>query len=958
MTVSAGGANITGTISQTGDIIPTADTFDLGSSGSRWANIFAIDGDFSGTLTVDTLNITNDITVNNATINNDLTVGNDATIGNNLAVDTDTLFVDATNDRVGINTATPTVALDVVGATNISTTATIGTGLTVSAGGANITGDITEAGNILPNGSHDIGATGNRWTNIYGVNGNFTGTLTAGSINIPTAQFDTLTVGNGSDPATLNFNSSGASLTDVQLIATGGTASAGQGNLAINAANTNISTNLTVDTDVLVVNASTNQVGINKAVPTVALDVVGATNISTTATVGSGLTVTAGGANITGNITEAGNILPSGSRDIGATGNRWANIYGVNGNFTGTLTTDNVTVNNSAIFNNGISISAGGADIFGSINVTGLISPTADNTYDLGTALNRWSTLYAVNGDFTGTLTANSINIPTAQFDTLTVGNGSDPATLNFDSSGASLTDVQLVVTGGSASPGEGDLAINAANTNISTNLTVDTDVLVVDATNNRVGINNATPAFALDVTGAANITSNLAVDTSVLFVNATTNRVGINTASPTEALDVNGNINFPATSSSATGQIKQNGSRLIHTYGTNNIFFGPNAGNFTLTSANNSGFGANALSALTNGGDNTTFGNLSGGVITSGGFNTTIGSAAGRNLAIGSFNTLIGLQAGNTLMDGSSNTFVGESVGYNTTSAANNTGVGAQCLLNLVNGTFNTSVGNSSGAGIVAGTNNSFFGRNAGATGDFSNATAIGANASVGASNALVLGNAANVGIGTSTPAVKLDVVGAASISGNLAVDTNTLFVDATNNRVGINNAAPAVALDVTGAANITSNLTVDTNTLVVDATNNRVGINITSPQQALDIVGNVQYQPTGTSAPAYRPIGSQNSFGLRIVRGTVSTPAAGAAIIQGEGFSVASTGSVGRVDITFTQAFTTAPTVVATPNSAGNYTVNIDSIITTTGFRIFNTLANTGAGAAANVGFIAIGT
>ncbi len=61
-------------------------------------------------------------------------------------------------------------------------------------------------------------------------------------------------------------------------------------------------------------------------------------------------------------------------------------------------------------------------------------------------------------------------------------------------------------------------------------------------------------------------------------------------------------------------------------------------------------------------------------------------------------------------------------------------------------------------------------------------------------------------VGIGTATPAVKLDVVGAASVSGNLAVDTNTLFVDATNNRVGVGTVTPAVSLDVNGGISIQS--------------------------------------------------------------------------------------------------------------------------------------------------------
>jgi hypothetical protein len=79
------------------------------------------------------------------------------------------------------------------------------------------------------------------------------------------------------------------------------------------------------------------------------------------------------------------------------------------------------------------------------------------------------------------------------------------------------------------------------------TGLTVDTNVLHVDATNNRVGIGNTTPTVTLDVTGSATISSNLVVtgdvtiDTNALFVNSTNNRVGLGNTSPTEVLDVTG---------------------------------------------------------------------------------------------------------------------------------------------------------------------------------------------------------------------------------------------------------------------------------------------------------------------------------------------------------------------------------------------------------------------------------
>jgi len=55
----------------------------------------------------------------------------------------------------------------------------------------------------------------------------------------------------------------------------------------------------------------------------------------------------------------------------------------------------------------------------------------------------------------------------------------------------------------------------------------------------------------------------------------------------------------------------------------------------------------------------------------------------------------------------------------------------------------------------------NTFIGRSANGKGGITNATAIGANASVTQSNSLVLGNGVNVGIGTTEPQAQLHVQG-----------------------------------------------------------------------------------------------------------------------------------------------------------------------------------------------------
>lgn len=81
----------------------------------------------------------------------------------------------------------------------------------------------------------------------------------------------------------------------------------------------------------------------------------------------------------------------------------------------------------------------------------------------------------------------------------------------------------------------------------------IDTDTLVVKNDTHRVGIGTAAPTSTLHVDGNttvnnnlyvtqdANITGNLVVDTNVIATNVSLNRVGINNASPAYPLDVSG---------------------------------------------------------------------------------------------------------------------------------------------------------------------------------------------------------------------------------------------------------------------------------------------------------------------------------------------------------------------------------------------------------------------------------
>ncbi len=157
---------------------------------------------------------------------------------------------------------------------------------------------------------------------------------------------------------------------------------------------------------------------------------------------------------------------------------------------------------------------------------------------------------------------------------------------------------------------------------------------------------------------------------------------------------------------------------------------------------------------------------------------NTFVGAAAGASDTIGGFNSFFGYQAGLQNTTGGENSFFGFNSGVANVDAFSNSFFGYQSGRGNSSGRNNSFFGHNTGS-VSGADNNSFFGGEAGLanrTGasntligantdvgadNLTNATAIGANAVVSQSNALILGNNASVGIGTSTPKAKLDVTG-----------------------------------------------------------------------------------------------------------------------------------------------------------------------------------------------------
>lgn len=107
-------------------------------------------------------------------------------------------------------------------------------------------------------------------------------------------------------------------------------------------------------------------------------------------------------------------------------------------------------------------------------------------------------------------------------------------------------------------------LSINTNAVSTPNGLNFDSNTLVIDATNNRIGVNTASPSHALDIAGTCRVQGQFTIgdasidsvicnassvstpnglnfDSNTFVIDAATNRVGIGTASPTQALDVLG---------------------------------------------------------------------------------------------------------------------------------------------------------------------------------------------------------------------------------------------------------------------------------------------------------------------------------------------------------------------------------------------------------------------------------
>ncbi|MDD5770143.1 MAG: hypothetical protein PHE25_04180 [Candidatus Gracilibacteria bacterium] len=286
----------------------------------------------------------------------------------------------------------------------------------------------------------------------------------------------------------------------------------------------------------------------------------------------------------------------------------------------------------------------------------------------------------------------------------------------------------------------------------------------------NTTGVNNT-------AIGAGSLKSNTSGDSNTAggFYSLYSNTTGIeNTAFGLNSLT----LNTTGNSNTAVGGY----SLGANTTGYQNTANGINSLNANTTGYNNTAAGAGSLQKNTTGYYNTANGFQSLTLNTTGYYNTANGGASLYSNTTGYQNTANGigsLQVNTTGVNntanggfslfsnttGNNNTANGLNTLYSNTTGGNNTANGINSLYYNNGGTDNTALGTNAGVNwsyYLNGSYNTFLGDSTTYTdSNITNSTAVGANVSLSNSNTVILGNNANVGIGTSSPNYKLDVSG-----------------------------------------------------------------------------------------------------------------------------------------------------------------------------------------------------
>ena len=283
------------------------------------------------------------------------------------------------------------------------------------------------------------------------------------------------------------------------------------------------------------------------------------------------------------------------------------------------------------------------------------------------------------------------------------------------------------------------------SNTTGNNNIAIGFNALNLNTTGNY---NNASGYASLqnNTTGGSNVAmgfnssflattafNNVAIGANALYSNNASNTVAIGFRAMYSNTTGTNNVGIGAT------------AMYSNTTGTDNLAIGTNSMYANTTGIQNVGIGSTALQANTTGNRNLALGYRALFVNTTGSDNVGLGSSALQGNTTGANNTAIGSSASASGTTGYSNTSVGLRANQLATTANGNTAVGDSALRANVAGNGNTAVGRQAGNLRAAYTNATFVGQGADASvSGLENITALGYNASVDASNKVVIGNTA----------------------------------------------------------------------------------------------------------------------------------------------------------------------------------------------------------------------
>ena len=359
------------------------------------------------------------------------------------------------------------------------------------------------------------------------------------------------------------------------------------------------------------------------------------------------------------------------------------------------------------------------------------------------------------------------------------------------------------------------NILVVRGNTNVTGDLTVDTNTLFVDSVENKVGVKTVDPHAELHVVGNAYVSSNLTVDVDTLHVDTVADHVGINTKEPAANLHVVGNA-YVSSNLTVDVDTLHVDSVAVH------VGFNTKEPAASLHIVGN----AYVSSNLTVDVDTLHVDTVADHV----GINTRNPDAELHVVGNAYVSSNLTVDVDTLHVDA-----LTHSVGIETNEPAANLHVVGNVYvssnLTVDTDTFHVDV-ESDHVGINT--------KNPDAELHVVGNVYVTSNLTVDTDTFHVDVEADHVGINTKNPDAELHVVGNAYVSSNLTVDVDTFHVDVEADHVGINTRNPDAELHVVGNTYVSGDLTIDTDTFHVDTTADHVGINTKTPDAELHVVGN----------------------------------------------------------------------------------------------------------------------